>query len=96
METDRDTLPRAIIFHTHAAGSENSLVQQFETRLTHTHFLLDAKFWNGGVLRGALSTENLAAGSTVVLEKQGRNEDESRSTSAHKRHTNTAHTAVNE
>lgn len=28
-------------------GSGHSLVQQFETRLTHTYFLLNAKLWNG-------------------------------------------------
>lgn len=45
------------------------LVQQLETRLAHSHFLLNAKLRNGGVLGRTLSTENLPAGSTVVLGK---------------------------
>lgn len=46
------------------------LVQELKARLTHAHFLFNAKLWNGGVLGRTLSTENLTAGPTVVLEKQ--------------------------
>lgn len=51
-------------------SSWDSLVKQLKAWLAHTHFLLYAKLRNGGVLRRTLSTENLATGSTMVLEKQ--------------------------
>lgn len=47
----------------------DSLVKQLKAGLTHTHFLLDSKLGNGRILGRTLATENLATGSTVVLEK---------------------------
>lgn len=64
------------VIHTKSGGaiirSEDSLVKQLKARLAHTDFLLYAKLRNGGVLRRTLATENLSAGSTMVLEKQRR------------------------
>lgn len=61
------------VFHTNSniliTTSVDSLVKQLEAGLAHTHFLLDPKLWNGGVLRRTLAAENLTTGSTVVLGK---------------------------
>lgn len=61
------------VFHTNSniliTTSVDSLVKQLEAGLAHTHFLLDPKLWNSGVLRRTLPAENLTTGSTVVLGK---------------------------
>lgn len=61
------------VFHTNSniliTTSVDSLVKQLEAGLAHTHFLLDPKLWNSGVLRRTLAAENLTTGSTVVLGK---------------------------
>lgn len=50
--------------------SGHSLVKQLKAGLAYAHFLLNAKLRNGGVLRRTLATEDLSAGSTMVLEEQ--------------------------
>lgn len=48
----------------------NLLVKKLKAGLADTNFLLYTKLRNGGVLGGTLATENLATGSTMVLEQQ--------------------------
>lgn len=60
-------IPSIACISNHQTGFGHSLVQQFETRLAHTYFLLNAKLWNSWVFRWTFSTENLATGTTMVL-----------------------------
>lgn len=50
------------------AKQNDLLVDVVVARLTHTHLPLNTKLWDGGRLAGAIPTEHLATGTTVVLQ----------------------------